>query len=164
MNWDAVIAVAEIVGVLAIIASLIYLAAQIKQSTMLGRAEMVHATSDLWGNYTRMLATDGELADIYLRSLQGEQLTPVETLRMQFIIETYMGLLEDSDHQYKSDLYFDEEDEIDLVEFIAPTFKELFQSPVGRHWWATIAENSTTPSLYAKMNKIMQKWDAEESA
>ena len=111
-----------------------------------------------------MRATDGELADIYLRCLAGEQLTPVETLRMQFIIETYMLLLEDSDHQYKSDLYFSEEDEIDLVEFIAPTFKKLFQSQVGRQWWTTIAENSTTPSLYAKMNKIMQNWDEEEGA
>lgn len=163
MNWDAVIAVAEIIGVLGIIASLVYVAAQVKQSTMLGRAEMVHATSDSWGNYARMLATDGELAEIYLRNLAGEQLTPVETLRMQFIIETYMTLLEDSDHQYKSDLYFSEDDGVDLVEFIAPTFKKLFQSPVGRHWWATIAESSTTPSLYAKMDRIMRNWDEEES-
>jgi hypothetical protein len=162
MNWDAVIAVAEILGAIAVVASLVYLAAQVKQSTRLGRADMVHATSDSWADYTRMIATDGELADIYLRSIKGEQLMPVETLRMRFVIETYMALLEDSDHQYKSGLYFDEEDGVDFVEYIAPTFKELFQSPVGRHWWATIAENSTTPSLYAKMNRIMLKWDTEE--
>ena len=45
MNWDAVIAVAEIVGVMAVIASLIYVAMQIRQNTAIARANIVHETS-----------------------------------------------------------------------------------------------------------------------
>jgi hypothetical protein len=164
MNWDAIIAVAEILGVIAVIASLVYLAAQVKQSTDLARAAMVHATSELWASYTQMLAADGELADIYLRGINSEPLSPVETLRLEFVIEFYMSLLEDANHQYSSGLYFDEDDDTDLIEYIAPTYRALFRCPVGRHWWATVAPNSTPPSLYAKMNKIMKNWDTEESA
>jgi hypothetical protein len=164
MNWDAIIAVAEILGVIAVIASLIYLAAQVRQSTAVARAAMVHATSELWASYGQMLASDGELADIYLRGVNGEQLSPVETLRLEYVIEVYMNLLEDADHQYRSGLYFEEEDGIDLIEYIAPTYKALFRCAVGRHWWAAVAPSSTVPSLYAKMNKIMQKWDTEEEA
>jgi hypothetical protein len=164
MNWDAIIAVAEILGVIAVIASLVYLAAQVKQSTAVARAAMVHATSELWSSYGQMLASNGELADIYLRGINGEPLSPVETFRLEYVIEVYVSLLEDANHQYSSGLYFDEDDDTDLIEYIAPTYKALFRCPVGRHWWATVAPNSTAPSLYVKMNKIMNNWDVEESA
>ena len=39
MNWEAIATIAEIVGAVGVIASLIYLAAQIRQSTKVSRAE-----------------------------------------------------------------------------------------------------------------------------
>ena len=45
MNWEAASTIAEIVGAAGVIASLIYLAIQIRQSTMVSRAEM---TKDLY--------------------------------------------------------------------------------------------------------------------
>ncbi len=110
-----------------------------------------------------MLATNGELADIFVRGTNGEALTPAETLRLESVIEVYVTLLEDVDHQYKSKLYFDEEDEEDIIEFIAPTYRKLFRSPVGRRWWVTVAANSTTPSLFAKMDRIISQWDVEDA-
>lgn len=162
MNWNAIIAVAEIIGVIAIIASLIYVAIQIRQNTSIARAGMVHDTSVAWGNYHQMLATDAELSGMYIRGVSGESLNPVEVLRFQSIVELYLTLLEDSDHQYKSDLYFDEEDDEDLIEYMAPMFKELFNSHIARRWWAEYGYESTTPSMHEKMSRIMQKWDEED--
>ena len=45
MNWDAIGAVGEIVGAIAVVATLFYLARQIQQSTRMSRAEM---TKDLY--------------------------------------------------------------------------------------------------------------------
>ena len=90
MNWDAIVAVVELVGVIAVIASLVYLAVQVKQSTAVARAAMVHATSELWASYGQMLASDGELADIYLRGINGEQLSPVETFRLENVWRNVM--------------------------------------------------------------------------
>ena len=45
MNWEAASTIAEIVGAAGVIASLIYLAIQIRQSTKVSRAEM---TKDLY--------------------------------------------------------------------------------------------------------------------
>ena len=73
----------------------------------------------------------------------------------------YLTLLEDIDHQYKSDLYFDEDDDLDIIEFIAPTYRSLLSSPIARDWWKGMAQHSTTPSLYVKISNIMAKWDAE---
>ncbi len=161
MNWDAVVAFAEIIGVVAVIASLIYVAAQIRQNTDIARATIVHETSVLFSRFHEVLATDAELADIYCRGTNGEDLSEVEVLRFLSLVEMYLTLLEDIDHQYKSDLYFDEDDDLDIIEFIAPTYRSLFSSPIARDWWKGMAQHSTTPSLYAKISNIMAKWDAE---
>jgi len=45
MNWDAIGAIGEIVGAIAVVATLFYLARQVQQSTRMSRAEM---TKDLY--------------------------------------------------------------------------------------------------------------------
>ena len=161
MNWDAVIAIAEIVGVVALIASLIYVAVQIRQNTDIARATIVHQTSVSFSRFHELLAADAELTDIYLRGIDGEDLSKIDARRFESLIEITMAYLEDVDHQYKSDLYFDEEDDIDLVLYIAPTYRQFFASPLFRDWWKRVAPDSTTPSLYFKISDIMANWDAE---
>jgi len=120
MNWDAVGAISEIVGVVAIIASLIYVAIQIRQNTDIARATIVHETSVSFSRFHELLSADAELAGVYIRGVKGEELTEIETRRFISLIEITMAYLEDVDHQYKSDLYFDEEDDIDLICTLRP--------------------------------------------
>jgi len=164
MNWEAVVAVTEVIGVIALIASLVYVGIQIKQNANLARAGIVHNTSVAWANASAMLANDAELTDIYLRGVSGEALSPVDTKRLESLIDVYMTNLEDIDHQYQSDLYFDETDTKDVVDYLAPLYKDLMRSPVGRQWWATVAPIGHTPSYFEKMSRIMKEWDAEESS
>ena len=160
MNWDAVIAITEVIGVVALIGSLVYVGKQIKQSANLARAGIVHETSVAWANASAMLAMDGELTDIYVRGVKGDALSPVEAKRLESLIDVYMTNLEDIDHQYKSDLYFDETDTVDVVDYLAPLHKDLLMSPVGRNWWATVAPVSQTPSFFEKMSRIIKSWEA----
>jgi len=71
----------------------------------------------------------------------------------------YLALLEDVDHQYKTDLYFDEDGGVDIIEFIAPTYRPLLSSPVAREWLNSLGPHSLTPSLYKKIVAIMATWD-----
>ena len=159
MNWDAVIGFTEIIGVVAIVVSLVYVAAQIRQNTDIARAMIVHETSVSFMHFHEILACEAELADLIHRGTCGEELSDVETFRFQSLVEMYMALMEDIDHQYKSDLYFDEDDDVDIIEFMAPAFRPLLSSPIARDWWKNMAPHSTTPSLYLKISKIMEKWD-----
>ena len=163
MNWDAVIAVSEIVGVIAIIASLVYVGIQIRQSANFARASVINDTSVAWTNASAMLAQDAELADIYVRGIANVPLTPVETVRLEALIDIYMANLENIDHQYQTNLYFEEDDDKDIVDFLAPLYKSLLMSNVGKSWWSTIAPVSHTPSYFAKMNRIMKEWELGES-
>ncbi len=49
--------------------------------------------------------------------------------------------------------------DVDIIEFLAPTFRPLLSSPVARDWWKKMGPHSTTPSLYRKISGIMAKWD-----
>ena len=108
-----------------------------------------------------MLAANSNLADLYRRGTLGETLQETEVVQFESMVEAYMAMLEDMDHQFKNDLYFDEDDDGDIIDFITPTFRPLLGSPIGRDWWRRIAPHSTTPSLHKKISKIMAGWDEE---
>jgi hypothetical protein len=168
MNWDAVAAIAEALAVLGVIASLVYVALQVKQNSKLidqsilaTRSAMVHEINVSFARFYELLAQDSELSDIYQRGIRGESLTDNEVFRFEALLYIYVAWLEDADHQHMSGVYF-EEDDTDPVEGLAAIFRPLLSSPIGRHWWSQTAEELTTPSLYTKINKIMTQWDIPE--
>lgn len=65
MNREAVSAIAEIVGVIAVIASLIYVGLQIKQNSAIARANIVHETNTAALRIQGLIAQDAALAAIY---------------------------------------------------------------------------------------------------
>ena len=72
MNWDAIVAIVEVIGLLAIVASLVYLAIQVRQNstlisqnTFVARSLMVHETSVFYARFFELIAESSELASIY---------------------------------------------------------------------------------------------------
>jgi hypothetical protein len=166
LNWDAVIAIVEIVGVAGVIASLIYVAIQVRQNShmidqnnLATRSSMVHETSVSYNRFFELIVENADVADIYRRGKAGQELEPVEVVRYEALTEIYFSWLEDTDHQYKVDLYFDDEDDTDLVEFMAPVFRDLLMSPYGRNWWDRVAADTYTPNFYKKVTKLVSQWD-----
>ena len=169
MNWDAIVAIVEIVGLLAVVASLVYLAIQVRQNsqlinqnTFVARSAMVHETSVFYARFFELIADNSELASIFHRGKNSEELIPAELERFEALLEVYFTSLEDLDHQYKSDLYFDEDDDEDLMQFMAPSYRDLITSTHGSNWWNRTAKARCTPSFYDKIQKIRKGWAAEE--
>jgi hypothetical protein len=70
LNWDAVSAVAELVAAVAVVASLLYLAAQIRQNTRQSRLTAQQATVHEIGRALQAQAQSREWADLLLRGLR----------------------------------------------------------------------------------------------
>ena len=70
MNWDAISAVGEILGALAVLITLIYLARQIRLNTEEVRATRVEGTLRRHSDYNRMLAEDKDLTRIYWAAVE----------------------------------------------------------------------------------------------
>jgi hypothetical protein len=86
MNWDAIGAVAELLGAIAVFCTLAYLALQIKQSN---KQSLDNATEALISNSNNLrfsLIENAEVADLFLKAEAGETLTASEYLRYRLLI------------------------------------------------------------------------------
>ena len=83
MNWEAASTIAEIVGAGGVIASLIYLAIQIRQHTRMAMAETRQAIAESTEKLGDDLINNGDMAEILVKHLSGGELNAVEKLRLQ---------------------------------------------------------------------------------
>lgn len=83
MSWEAINAITGLVGVVAIVVSLIYVSAEIRQNTKVARAATRQAISAASGNLASDLMDNPDMAEIFVKHMNGEELDAVEKLRLQ---------------------------------------------------------------------------------
>ncbi|MGR8946696.1 MAG: hypothetical protein ACU84Q_01525 [Gammaproteobacteria bacterium] len=101
MNWEAIIGFAEIVGAIAVVVSLWYVAIQIRQNTAATRYQttqnLIAANSD--ANY--MFANNGELAAIAMKGCyEPESMSDEERFRFSTWFFSYYNQFDFAYHQY----------------------------------------------------------------
>jgi hypothetical protein len=80
MNWDAIGAIAEAIGALAVIITLVYLTFQLRQNT---RA-IEHSTY-------RGVIDNPEIAELYIAGMRGDELSSSDRLRFSLLMNTLFG-------------------------------------------------------------------------
>lgn len=101
MNWDAIGAIGEIIGAAAVVASLGYLAIQIRHQNSETRSAAMHDISVGWRAASEVF-TDGELADIFIRANHDfESLTEVEALRFVAGVHGIFRVFEEAHTQHE---------------------------------------------------------------
>ena len=100
MNWEAIGAVGEIVGALAVVFSLIYLATQIRVQNTEAKVASVH---DIKEAYRQTIAglLDKEIAEIHIKALDDtDSLTDVERLRLIALYQSMYRVWEEAFFQW----------------------------------------------------------------
>ena len=116
MNWDMIGAIAELVGALAVVLTLAYLALQVKQSNLAGSVSAKQEMTRQFADYSDLLLQNPILHSVYIRGLDGEELDATEarkTLRYAYAlgvfgIATTLGLLRFYVLPYQKALFADE--------------------------------------------------------
>ena len=73
MNWDAVGVSAEVLGAVAVVATLAYLAVQIRQNTKAVRASALDASINSFEEDRRSISESSELAQICMRAMENHE-------------------------------------------------------------------------------------------
>ena len=95
MNWDAVSAAADWVGVVLVVFSLAYVALQIRQNTKSVRAATELDTGRQWSEFHARVAHSSDMADIWDRGLTNtEELSPSEKRKFIWLVAEYLFLVE----------------------------------------------------------------------
>jgi len=102
INWDAVLAIAQIVGDILVFLSLVYVGIQIRDDARARRAQTTHQQAAAYTDLLCKLADNGELADIYARGVRDiDSLTENEIVRFIMFVSSVFRVYEDAYLQYK---------------------------------------------------------------
>ena len=103
MDWEAAGAVGEIVGAIAVVASLAYLAVQIRTQNREARAASVHEVLQHYSNAVSRLH-EPEMADIWVAAMESfDGLTPSQRLRFVIYLTVAVRSFEDAYYQWRQD-------------------------------------------------------------
>src|SRR5437763_416451 len=91
MNWDAISAISQLIGSLAVVLSVLYLAVQVHQSTRVAKVAMQDAAATALRDVTKPLMENAELERIWRVGIEDINALSVEE-RARFFHSTYQFL------------------------------------------------------------------------
>ena len=90
MNWEAIGAIGEIVGALAVVVTLVYLVIQIRQNTAAVATATYESTMTGFNDINVVVASDPKLASLLDRGTQSpDALSAEETTQFNFLLRCY---------------------------------------------------------------------------
>jgi hypothetical protein len=133
MNWDAIAAMAELVGAVGVIASLFYLASQIRQNTRSIRASSYHALVTNLSNLSGEIGRNSVMADIMRRGMPDiESLEPTERLQLSMTLISLFRNYENIFYQYRQNMI-----EEHVWNGWRSSMTRTFWAPGVQLWWQT---------------------------
>ena len=84
MNWEAIGAIGETVGAIAVVITLLYLASQTKQNTKATHAQATASVAAEMETNLLAIANNGDLAEAYRKAQYREKLLEIEAVRLGF--------------------------------------------------------------------------------
>ena len=157
MEWEAVAAIAELVGAVGVIASLGYLAVQIQRSSRSTNSaafqESVRSSQDL----ASLIAQDGELAHILVAGSQNRQeLSPEDRLRFNSFWTAMFMNMEMGFHYRRNGML-----ETEVFDSMSYDLRRHLRIPGVRSWWK-INQESVGVSFRAYVNEMLEQDQAAE--
>jgi len=152
MNWEAIDAVSQIIGAVAVVITLIYLSKQIRQSTRQEEIQSFQAATELFLKNLDQATGTTQDAEIFRNALNDyENLSPSE----QGVFHSKMhGLLHGLHTVWK--LY--KSGTLPEYELVAmrSAFIELLLAPGGQRWW-TAFKHIPPPHYVAYLDEELRK-------
>ena len=101
MNWDAISAISQLVGSIAVVVSVLYLAVQLRSSTRVARVAAMDAAAAALRDVTKPFMENAELARIWRTGLENlETLSPDEQARFFHAAHQFLKALETIHYHY----------------------------------------------------------------
>jgi hypothetical protein len=143
VSWDAVGALAELVGAVGVIASLLYLAVQVRHGTRASAVEAKLESTRLLHTFIDSLIETPELNDLFLRGIADlESLSRSEYLRFSNMSLKAFWFFSAGHFQYRMGTL----SENDFHE-IRSVMRYWLRGPGCRAWWGKLGRESMAPTF-----------------
>jgi len=141
MNWEAIGAVAEILGALAVVGSLLYLAVQVRHSANATQAASRYATAQLTTDILVATTSDAELASILRRGQNDpDSLSDDEGFRFDILLYAIFDQWETMFSQLQRGAFSEE----DWEKYDTTIIGMYFAQPGTQRFWETASDAYST--------------------
>ena len=130
MNWDAIGAIAEMIGGIAVLITLVYLAIQVRHASRIQRQTLLTNQTAHWVANCQTIGAHPELNQAWHKALRGADMTREE--RWQWSILLYGVILdfEEMYHLQKEGYEYEFR-----WESIQRALRIYLTTPAGKRWW-----------------------------
>lgn len=156
MNWEITIAIVEIVGVIAVILTLVYLAKQIKDNTRISAAASRQSISESLLSNTISFFSDPEFRRIFNKHLHDKNLDEDELLYIETYSYFFFRNFENIHYQFRVKM-------LSIEDWTAyrKNLKALCQTPALRNFWNRESENFNK-SFHSEVRQILDEIEVGE--
>jgi hypothetical protein len=154
MNWDAIVAISQLVAAVGVILSLVFVGLQIKQNTRALERTEHNSTMEQWTVIRQAIAQNRDIAELMTAGLQGERdLDAADQLRLEQML------------QENAWAAFHIWDRTQRGIFPKGTFEAtggalletLLATPRGATWWRNAKQIGFHPGFVADVDAILAK-------
>lgn len=132
VNWEAVGAIAELLGAIGVIATLIYLASQIRQNTKALYRNEMNVAMEQWSSFRILMLSNPTFGDVFSRGIQDlASLSREERLIHDNLLTELMQISRHTYHRSKEGVVGMEEWEQNSK----PHLAGVVRSPGFKAWW-----------------------------
>jgi hypothetical protein len=156
MNWDAISAVSQIVGVIVVVITLIYLAAQVRQGNVFAKLQarqrmIEQAESELYAQMADPSITHSNVKEGIL--------SEDEQARLSLFLINFL-------RQREWEWFLHQEGVIDSSAYRA--YREVIPihlgTPRGRRWWKRLGHRAFDPGFVEQVNQMLAESELESDA
>jgi hypothetical protein len=154
INWEAIGAVGEVVGAIAVVATLLYLSVQLRQNTRTVEHSIQRGVYDDASDWVYKLVESPELTELYRAGMNGDDLSSNDRLRFSLLLGQ---LFQHWNHAYTSGA-FEVVDNANLP--------GVLSKPGGAAYWRkTVAGKNLSfdPEFTRHVNRILAEVEAGSS-
>ena len=150
-------ALGEFFGSVGVIATLIYLAAQVRQNTKTTRVQATTAAAEMAQNVFLTLATNPDLHQLQTRHLQGDHLNDDEQRRVYALRFAQFSAFENHFVQASEGVLSE-----DIVRARRERIRGMLSTEPMREWWKDTRQSFANP-LQETADQIVSEYEGEAS-
>ena len=154
MNWDAIGAIAELLGALAVFLTLVYLSIQIRQSNRSTQSVAELEASRQLTEAARRIGRDPQMRQIWDQVADGRELGEDDHSAFLWLLSEVFFMCEGVFLQYKKGFLSEE-----LWEQFERLIVGYIQHPSGRAWWDQ-GNQPFTPTFKEHVEHLLQRQPA----
>ena len=159
MNLETAGAVSEIIGAIGVLATLIYLAIQIRSQNAAMHIQNMRSRASEQRSVTAMQTTPETLERALVKTYSSsEELSVAEYYALEAYLLSFVLLAECDFRLYK--------DELITADDWLPTRRQIklyFASPLSRTWWRKVLHDAVTEAFQQEVETVFNEMQGEEN-